>query len=366
LSRRPALLIFLLTLVLRVAIAAQFPGNFDSQSFLLVGDAVLAGQNVYGATDRYNYSPLWSYIVAALWRIALPNGSLFVLLVGLFAISVDVLTAVLLLRLARDRLGFSPARARHAALLFFANPVSVAVSCGHGQFDGLAILFLVAAISAAMSPHEREGKKEVVLWLSLSLLVKHVTAFHPFLFLRSRRRRGLSLASLTIPYAVFLLSFVPFLSGKNGIAENVFLYPTRLLGPKRLRPGGLRSLLEFSRFSDQIFLAIFFVAVAAVLCWSRRLELPRASMILFLALLIFLPGFSPQYLVWPIALGSLYASPALALFSTIGALFHFGESSVIPWPFTVTAHATWVAALLWLVAQCPLVRSAGRPSEEVV
>jgi hypothetical protein len=363
LSRRSALLIFVLTLVLRVAIAAQFPGNFDSQSFLLVGDAVLAGQNVYGVTDRYNYSPLWSYIVAALWRIALPNASLFVLLLGLFAISVDVVTAIVLLRLARDRLGFSPDRARHAALLFFANPVSVAVSCGHGQFDGLAILFLLAAISAALSPREREGKRQVVFWLSLSLLVKHIAAFHPFLFLRSRHRRGLSLAGLVIPYALFLLSFLPFLSGKAGIVANVFLYPTRLLGPKRQRPGGLRSLLEFSRFSDQIFLAIFVVAIAAVLWWSRRLELPRASMILFLALLLFLPGFSPQYLVWPIALGSLYASPALALYSTIGALFHFGESSAIPWPFTVTAHATWVAALLWLVAECPFARFPGPHSE---
>ncbi len=40
---RAARLVFLLVLVLRVAIAAQFRGNFDSGSYLIVADAVLSG-----------------------------------------------------------------------------------------------------------------------------------------------------------------------------------------------------------------------------------------------------------------------------------------------------------------------------------
>src|SRR5262249_44248826 len=164
---RPAALLFSLILVLRLAIAAQYRGNFDSQSFLIVANAVLNGQNVYAATDRYNYSPVWSYVVAILWRVAMPHVGLFVLLVGLFANLVDVISAGVLLRLARDRLGISPDGARRSALVFFSNPVSVAVACIHGQFDGLAVLFLLAAVYAATAAPQRGQNAKVVFWLSM-------------------------------------------------------------------------------------------------------------------------------------------------------------------------------------------------------
>ena len=147
---RRARMVFLLILVLRIAIAAQFRGNFDSDSYLIVADAVLSGQNVYAVTDRYNYSPFWAYVVAALWSVSAPNLGLFVLLAGLLQVAVDVATAGLLLRLARDRLHFAPEEARRAALLFFSNPVSVLISCAHGQFDGLSILFFLAAVWSAI------------------------------------------------------------------------------------------------------------------------------------------------------------------------------------------------------------------------
>ncbi len=45
-------LLFGLVLVLRVAVAARFRGNFDTQSFLIAVQSVVAGDNVYAATDR--------------------------------------------------------------------------------------------------------------------------------------------------------------------------------------------------------------------------------------------------------------------------------------------------------------------------
>src|SRR5262249_5490342 len=145
-------------------------------------------------------------------------------------------------------------------------------------------------------------------------------------------------------------------SGRAGIVANVFIYPTRLLGTNRQRPGGLRYLIEFPGYSDGIFFAIF----AGALVWSlwrlRSADLPRACLILFLTILLFLPGFSAQYLVWPIALGSLEAVPFYAFFSTVGALFYFGESRLLPWPVTVTALATWVAGLVWWIDEIRLLR----------
>src|SRR5262249_26552114 len=153
---------------------------------------------------------------------------------------------------------------------------------------------------------------------------KHVTAFHPFLFVRNRRRPGLPPVAVLVPYGVFLLSFVPFLSGRAGILANVFIYPTRLLGTNRQRPGGLRYLIEFPGYSDGIFFPIFAGALVCSLCLLPSADLPLACLILFLTILLFLPGFSAQYLVWPIALGSLEAVPFYAFFSTVGALFYFG------------------------------------------
>src|SRR5580765_2689219 len=147
-TRRNSALCAALILVLRLAIAGQYRGNFDSASYRIAAAAVLSGQNVYAATDRYNYSPAWSYFVAGLWKLAAPNASLFILLIGLSLIVVDAMTALLLARLASRRLGFPEDEARRAALLFFSNPISVLLSCAHGQFDSLSILLLLAAIFA--------------------------------------------------------------------------------------------------------------------------------------------------------------------------------------------------------------------------
>ena len=361
---RAARMVFLLILVLRIAIAAQFRGNFDSDSYLIVADAVLSGENVYQVTDRYNYSPVWSYVVAALWFVSRPNFGLFVLLAGLLQVAVDVATAGLLLRLARDRMHRAPEEARRAALLFFSNPISVLISCAHGQFDGLSILFLLAALWAAMGP-ERPGRRAGVAgFLTLSILIKHITVFHPLVFWRRVRPGGLTAGLLAVPYAVFALSFVPFLSALPAIAGNVFLYGPGLSGRYSWRVAPIESVLGFSpgQFG---YLALLAGAVAGAVWFGRRLALPRACLLLSLALLVFQPSFGSQYYVWPVALGSLYASPGYALCATAAALFESGsdQSLALPWPFAVRRVVVWLTALLWLAMEFRRsIRPAGAAS----
>ena len=77
------------------------------------------------------------------------------------------------------------------------------VSSFHLQFDGLAILALLAAVRAA----EREPESpRIPVWLSVSLVVKHIAAFFPPLFVRRRGRRGIGLAAAAAPYAAFAAS----------------------------------------------------------------------------------------------------------------------------------------------------------------
>lgn len=358
LTRRRALLLFSLILLLRITVAAQFRGNFDSQSFVYAADAAVHGENVYAATDRYNYSPLWAYVLGALWAVAEPSTSLFVLLVGLLQICVDAGSSVLVLRIAEHRLALSPGSARRAALLFFSNPISVLVSGAQGQFDGTAVLCLLGGIYWAMDENFARTRRRVVGLLALSLLVKHVAAFHPFLFWRRIRRPGLSDAGVAIPYVVFLLSFLPFAGAWQAIVRNVFLYSA---GVERgaARPGGLQSYIGFPGGSSAAFVVIFFLAVAAIVWITRQMPLPRACLVLFLALLVFLPSYSAQYLAWPIALGALYSSPSFGLYTAAGALWHSSETLELRWPIRVAPYGAWVTALLWLLVE---IRRGSSPS----
>jgi len=358
-SRKLFALLFALILILRISLAAGFHGNFDTQSYLLVVKAVESGQNVYQATDRYNYSPLWSWVVTGLWRASSPNVGVFVLLLGLLEVIADGVSAMLLFRIARRRLKRSEEDARRGALLFFSNPVSILISCVHGQFDGLSILFLLAAILAASSDSRRRGPATAA-WLSLSLLVKHVTLFHPLLF--SRRRVGgvLSDVLLLVPYAVFTLSFLPYAAALPSIWANVVLYGAQASALQKT--GGLLALVDWSGLGGWVSTALLLGSVAWILRETRHLDVTRASLVLFLGLLTFSPTYAVQYLVWPVALGSLFPTAAYGIYALAGALYHSSapESLGLAWPIKTTVLGTWAAGAAWLAYELVHARRVSR------
>lgn len=355
-TRRQALLFFLLILLLRVGIAAQFRGNFDSASFWIVSEATLRGENVYATTDRYNYSPLWSWIVTGLWKASGGSASLFLLEIGLFLTACDVVASVLVFRIARRRLELSEEEARRAALLFFGNPVSVLISSAHGQFDGLSILFLLAALARFRPRDSAAGEWSVAGLLSLSLLVKHVTLFHPLLFWRALRSGGLAAPRVAAAYALFLASFLPYLAALERILQNVFLYPARLAGNRLQYPVGLHAFAR-ATMGDLVSAAILVLGVAWTIRAVRRVELPRASLVLLLAVFALSPSFSAQYLVWPVALGSLYPSLALGIFSGIAALHHSFQSLHLGWPVEINPLGAWAAGVAWFAVEVAAVRT---------
>ncbi len=372
------LLVFGLVLILRVSIAARFRGNFDTQSFLIAVQSVVTGQNIYVATDRYNYSPLWSFVATGVWNVAKPEPGTFVFLLGVLQIAADVASTFLLLGIARRRLGLPEEESRRRALLFFSNPISVLISCSHGQFDGLSILFLLAALLLSARPPSGERSEGrplswaralgITAMLSLSLLVKHVTLFHPLLFSKRRERGGLPDLAVLAPYAVFAAAFLPYIAALDKIVDNVLLYGGRLSGPVLERGGGIQSLVELSPRRPILFALLLLAAVAWSLRETRAWELARASLHLFLVLLCFTPSYGVQYLVWPIALGSLYPSAAYGVFTLAGALYHSSapESVGIPWPISATPPATWLAAVVWLVSETVRGRKALRGNPDSV
>jgi hypothetical protein len=362
-SRGRFLLVFALLLVLRIAVAARFRGNFDTQSFLIVVQGVLSGQNIYSLTDRYNYSPAWALLATGVWKASASNVGTFVLLLGLLQIAADGASTGLLVGIGRRRLALSGDEARRRALLFFSNPVSVLISCAHGQFDGLAILFLLGALLGAASPRSKVRQAGVAAMLCVSLLLKHVALFHPLLFSRRRVRGGLPDALVLAPYAVFAASFLPYAAALAEIVDHVFLYGGRLGSRALQKPGGLQAFVSPAELPSVLFPLVLLFAVAGILWMTRQWELSRACLALFLVLLCFSPSWAVQYLVWPAALGALFPTAGYGIFTLAAALYHSSapESLAIPWPVRATPLGTWVAALFWLGSE--ILRARREPAE---
>ncbi len=342
---------FSAALALRLAFFAGFTGNYDTGSYDEVVRAVRAGGDPW-STDRYNYSPAWAGILLLLDRGAAATGLPLASAVGALLLAADAATAFVLFRL-----GGGGAAGARAALLFFANPVSILVSSHHRAFDGLALLLLLAALLAFRA--EPLGAGRVTAALAGSLLVKHVTAFHPLLFLAGPRRRGLPPAAVAAAYAVFLVSFLPFAGSFDAIRRNVLLY------------GGLGGLYG----TDALLLlpgvpfwlprVLFLAAVAAAVVWLRRAGVPleRASLVLFLVMLVFLPGIGRQYFVWPVALGALSAGAGYLVYTVVAAAALVLLSGLAPGVANLPGwYGVWCAALLWLLLEARAIRS-GRAAE---
>ena len=331
---------FLAAAAVRLAWLAAFEDNWDMGTYRAFVETAPLGAELYSRSP-YHYSPLWAFALVGIARLASAIGAPFVKVVGAFLHLVDAATAFLLFRIARDRLGRPPARAGAAALLFFANPVSVFVTGHHQQWDNLAILCLVAAVWVAGAKPARSGAAPI--WLALSLLVKHVTFFHPLLFAVREKRRETALLHL-LPYAVFFASFLPYWAARDAVFEGVFRY--RSLAEDY----GTAMLRKVAAVPDWASTALFGVAALVAVYALRRVEIGRACLMLFLVVLLFVPGVVEYYFVWPIALGSLYGGAGYAVFTLVVSLFFLGSPDGLGLPIAHLPgwHGVWWAALLWL------------------
>ena len=331
---------FLAALALRVALLLRVTTNYDLESFATAVEILRRGGRLYLDTLRYNYSPVWAHVLLGLdtaaWRANLP----FPQVLGAFLLAVDAATALLLHRLAGGG-----RRGTAAALLFFANPVAIFVSSFHLQFDGLAILFLLLAVRAAGRPSGARGA--TVAALSASLLVKHVTAFYPPLFLRRRESGGIGRLGVLVPYAVFAASFLPYARQWTGIRDHV-------LGYRSLAEDyGTAMLARIPGAPAWLPAAVFAAAVVTALVLLRGVALPRACLLLSLVTLLALPGIAEYYFVWPIALGALAGGAGFVVYTLAVSAFYLGSPDGLNLPLTHLPgwHGVWWSLLLWLALE---------------
>jgi hypothetical protein len=341
-ARRAAILAIAAALILRALFLLQFRENPDTEAYRETASIAARGGLVWAETVRYNYSPVWAWTLKGLFHLSRATGAPLTALVLGLLLAGDLATAALLFAIGRRRLGMTSGRAAGAAALFLANPVSILASSFRGMFDNLAIVFLLLALYAVSAPKPR--RLLATGWLSLSLLVKHIAWFHPLILTVRRRSDRIGFAAL-LSYAVFLASFLPYLAARPQIEQNVFRY--RSMG----EPWGTEFLRFVPGFPTWGTTVIFVVATVAAALLLSRVEILRASLLLFLTSLLFLPGITPYYLVWPIALGSLFAGAGYAAYTVVATGLFLASPDGLGLEF---AHlpgwgGTWFAAAFWLL-----------------
>ena len=344
---------FLAAAALRIGFLLLLSPNWDTEAYGAVVRTLDSGGTLYRDTSRYNYSPAWALVLRVLARIAGEGGIPLERVVGSFLLLVDSLSAFLLFRVARDVLARPPESAAGAALLFFANPVSVFVTGFHAQFDGVAIAFLLLAIWLEGRSRARPAASAGAL--AGSLLAKHVTAFHPIVFFRRRgEERRLTLPLVLLPYAVFVASFLPYWKVRGAVLEKVLRYGSLA---EDYGSAMLRHLPGMPHWAPS---ALFFAAAIAAALWLRRVEPARASLLLFLVLLVFVPGIAEYYFVWPIALGALFGGAGYAVFTLVVSAFFLGSPDGLALPLTHLPgwHGIWFGTVFWLLWE---LRALARP-----
>jgi hypothetical protein len=341
-SSRTFWLLVALGLGVRVMIAWHGYGNYDGRSWEIAADAASAGTNVYLETDRYQYTPLWFYVLGFLKRVhnTLPSTVSFGTLVRLFLTLCDLATLGVLAAIGRKK----KAEAVSLTLFFFLNPVSFLLTGYHGQFENLAILLLLIGVW-------RE-KERNWLWLfsTAGMLMKHNIFYEALACLRHSVK---DLRRVTILFAVscaaFFALFLPYWElARREIVRNVFLYSSYPMDY------GIGTWLR-EDWAKWMFVAGLVVYPLAL----KTADLVHRLLLCALFFLVFTTGFGNQYLVLPIALGALRPSKAFFLYSTVATLFLLGDQTNlgIAYFHWMPLNAVWAAAALWWVSEQRKVRS---------
>ena len=373
-----------LALALRLAVMLVTSGAaYDFTSYHLQAQSVFEQRNVYLFTDRYPYPPVWIWLVSLAQWAATMTGLPFAWFVKAPGIVGDCFIVALLWRRVGER----------AALFYACNPVSLLITAGHGQFDGLVMSLAVAAWMIATGKQRRS-----YYWAALALGGAIALKGYPLLFLpplvvsanslRQRlrvlhtmgagpapagetpalrphplrqQRLLLGVLSITGLAALPLVVALVVYGGLFGWAPAMF---SHVLGYSSYPYFGwalyvdvlLRQFLSMASFIaiNALLSLAARTALLIVVGWliwrGRRWPLERLWLALTLAVYALAPGIAVQYFLWALPLlaivdrkrGMIYT---LLSFLAMVLFYLTQEPGALPWG---TALARAVPQSLWL------------------
>lgn len=317
----------LLGLFARLYFASVYYGNYDQESYEIVVKIMLQGGNVYKETSRYNYSPIWSWILLALSFVPVP----FHLAIRGFLSIADLGCAILISLIVKRS---KPNLWLRAFILYWLNPVAILIVGYHGQFETLAMLPLL------LSLYIRRAN-----WLlaTLSLLIKHITLpgiWVIFCFSASTKRKAI--LSMAASLAVFGASFLPYINeGYRGILQNVLLYhsTSRIFG--------------FSSFVSPLIVYLLFGCIIFFLPWilkDRKVPIYQTMGTAFLSFIVFSPGMAQQYFLLPLLTAQSLPYWGYVIFSLSATLWILVNPSGLWLPIFDWLNWFWQLNLVWIVS----------------
>lgn len=316
------MLVIVVGTLLRLA-AAQRGYNFDISSYRIVADISASGGNVYVETQRYNYGPIWFYILSFLDYLPFPITDPLLSLrwkTTLFLSLTDIAIATCLYRWFGLKV----------AALFFLNPISIIITGFHSQFDNLAILIALLSIKAINNNIQTLTYTSLagLALLGLSLSIKHLLFLFPvWLAFKNTRWRD-KLLTISIPYGIFLATFLPFLpEGSKGIINHVFLYRGFANAP--FWTGSVPSVII-----DKIPMFYLFIGTLIILGLISRTRKPFESLLIYtISLVVFSSAIANQYLAISLVAISVHWNFIYALYSIAGTIYLLASSDGLHIPF---------------------------------
>lgn len=291
---------------------------YDIDSYRFQAASVFQHRNVYIATERYPYPPVWVWIVASVQWIASTQHMRFDVLVKLPAILADLGIVILIYRYVRDRRGACLA-ALLAAALYALNPVAVLVTAGHGQFDALAIFFVLLALQLRGVNQDRR-----VVWSAIALgvaisLKGYPVLLLPYLVLTAPRGKRLISGGLALaPLAACSLLYVALFGFTPLMVTRVLNYNgTGQFGWLALIQGTQYAALvtpDFASRASTISHALIVLFALVMPWWRYRTQPATVAALIFLAFYAMTATMSVQYVIW--------ALPFVVIAMPIGAIVY--------------------------------------------
>jgi len=325
------------------------------ESWWIASQALLDGNSIYASTHRYNYGPLWGYLLVGLRHLAQALGddtihTLHILITLTLSIC-DLALALLVGCGSFSR--FS---------LFFLNPISIITTGYHVQFDNVAILIALTAWRLFLRSRTSASVMVAGLALGLSLCVKHIFSIFlvwlPFLVGYKEASQRLLFAGTSL--ALFGASFLPWVHDPDswrGIVRNVFGYTST-------EGHSLLSLATSSLFGikDRSLFLLLLSTTGLLLTERSRLH-PVAPLLYLIAITGLSSGMARNYLAIPVvailSLSPIYLSlPYLAVAtlalitvnSSLGSLevvAHLNSSPFVTYEIVQAVLIALLVALLW-------------------
>lgn len=324
--------------------------------------------NPYAVTASYNYAFPSYFLMGtiAIVQEKFLNFFSYQFLYRMFLSFVDLITLYPLLKIAT----YIKVDKVKTTLLFFLNPVSIIISAHHGQRENISIFFLLIAIlihyrykqSFLSDKNASHTKKDFIKWafLTTAILLKQNIIYNLIAFWKEERKNlKMILLLFGSSCLIFLLSFIPFLSAKDSIIRNVFLYGGQTVQYGiTFYLGKACAICSIHHVSLITLYKYFFITFLFILPFILKpFDMARTCLFWFLFFLSFTSGISSQYFVLPIALGALFPTKWFYLYTaavTTGFLGGIEENlllGVIPELIFVFYNNIWIATLIWFFTE---------------